>query len=121
VIWIRGSPGVGKSALAASISTRLEGMGRHVISFRFDRTQLATITTDALWCVVACDLVRQHTSLCQFLVEGSRGHSSSDIDRLFKSLIETPLFTLDEYGGLRNDSSGWDDYEGLLRMLKHWV
>jgi len=34
VIQIRGSPGVGKSALAASIATRLlEDQGRHVISF----------------------------------------------------------------------------------------
>jgi len=58
VIWIRGSPGVGKSALAASISTRVEDQGRHVISFQFDRTQLTTITTDALWRFAACDLVR---------------------------------------------------------------
>ena len=28
---------------------------------------------------------------------------------------------LDECGGLRHDSSGWDDYEGLLRTLKRWV
>ena len=137
VIWIRGPPGVGKSALAASISTRLEGKGRHVISFRFDRTQSTTITTDALWRVIACDFVRQYPSLRQHLVEGSRGHNSSDIDHLFKSLIETPLSALDnvpheelpvivvdaldECGGLRHDSSGWDDYEGLLHTLKRWV
>ena len=137
VIWIRGSPGVGKSALAASISTRLQDKDQHVISFRFDHVQSTTITTDSLWCVVACDLVRQYPSLHQHLVEGSKGHSSSDIDRLFKSLIETPLSTLDDVpheelpvividaldkcGGLRHDSSGWDDYEGLLRTLKRWI
>ena len=33
VIWIRGSIGVGKSALAASILIRLQDQGRHVISF----------------------------------------------------------------------------------------
>ena len=38
VIWIRGSPGVGKSALAASIAIRLKAQGRDVIWFRFDRT-----------------------------------------------------------------------------------
>ena len=137
VIWIRGSPGVGKSALAASISTRLQDKDQHVISFRFDHVQSTTITTDSLWRVVACDLVRQYPSLHQHLVEGSKGHSSSDIDRLFKSLIETPLSTLDDVpheelpvividaldkcGGLRHDSSGWDDYEGLLRTLKRWI
>jgi len=45
VIWIRGSPGVGKSALAASIVARLQEQDRQVISFRFDRTKSATITT----------------------------------------------------------------------------
>ena len=123
--------------MAASISTRVEDQGRHVISFQFDRTQSTTITTDALWCFAACDLVCQYPSLHQHLVEGSREHSSSDVDHLFKSLIETPLLSLDdipheelpvtvmdgldECGGLRHDSSGWDDYEGLLRTLKRWV
>ena len=31
VIWIRGSPGVGKSALAASIAAQLRAQDRHVI------------------------------------------------------------------------------------------
>ena len=60
MIWIRESPCVGKSALAASIFTRLQDQKRRVISFRFDRTQSTTITTDALWRVVACDLARQY-------------------------------------------------------------
>jgi len=38
MIWIRGSPGVGKSALAASVTNRLVDQNRHVIAFRFDRT-----------------------------------------------------------------------------------
>ena len=138
VIWIRESPGVGKSALAASILTRLEDQDRPVISFRFDRTQSTKITTDALWRVVASDLVRKYPSLCQHLVEGNRQLRSSDIDRLFKLLIETPLSTLDddippeqlpvividaldECGGLRHDSSGTEDFEGLLRTLKRWA
>ena len=96
VIWIRGSPGVGKSALAASISTRLQDQGRHVIPFRFDRTQSTSITTETLWRLVACDLASWYPSLRQHLAKGIEGHISSDIDRLFKSLIETPLFTLDD-------------------------
>jgi len=86
---------------------------------------------------VACDLASWYPSLRQHLAKGIGGHISSDIDRLFKSLIETPLITLDdvlreelpvividaldECGGFRYDSSGWDDYEGLLRTLKRWV
>jgi len=137
VIWIRGSIGVGKSALAASILIRLQDQGRHVISFRFDRTQSTTITTDALWRVVACDLARQYPSFRQYLVKHDQWRSSPGINRLFEDLIEKPLSilgnvpckelpvividALDECGGLRHDSSSKDDYEGLLRTLKRWV
>jgi len=137
VIWTRGSPGVGKSALAASISTQQTDQGRRVISFRFDRTESTTITTEALWRVVACDLARWHPSLRQHLAKGIEVHISSDIDRLFKLLIETPLSTLDhdilheqlpvivvdaldEYGGFRYDSTGRKDYEILLHTLQRY-
>jgi len=137
VIWIRGSPGVGKSALAASIANRLVDQKRRVISFRFDRTE-STITTSALWRAVACDLARLYPSLRQHLAQESQGHSSSDIDRLFKSLIEVPLSSLvdaipheelpvfvidalDECGGLRHDTLGKEDFRGLLHTLKRWI
>ena len=137
VIWIRGSPGVGKSALAASITSRLQDQGRRVVWFRFDRTQSTTITTEALWRVVACNFARWYPSLRRQLPQGNRELSSSNIDRLFTTLIEESLSTLDEIpheerpvividaldecGGLRHDSSGMGDYEGLLRTLKRWA
>jgi len=138
VIWIRGSPGIGKSALAASIASRLEDQKRHVISFRFDRTQSTTITTNTLWRAVACDLAHLHLSLRSHLTQSTQGHSSSDIDRLFKLLIEEPLSTLaddvlheelpvividalDECGGLRHDESGKENLRSLLRTLKRWT
>ena len=137
VIWIRGSPGVGKSALAASIANRLVDQKRHVISFRFDRTD-STITTSALWRTVACDLARLFPSLRQQLAQGDLGRSSSDVDRLFKSLIEEPLSALvdtipceelpvividalDEWGGLRHDAPGKKDLQNLLHTLKRWI
>jgi len=137
MIWIRGSLGVGKSALAASIANRLEDQKRHVIPFRFDRTLSTTITTHALWRAVACDLARFYPSLRPHLAQGIQGHSSSDIDRLFKLLIEEPLSTLDdvpgeelpvividaldECGGLRYDESGREDFRSLMRTLKRWI
>ena len=69
MIWIRGSPGVGKSALVASISTQPQDRNRHVISFWFDRAQSTTITTDSLWGVVACDLSRLYPSFHRHLVK----------------------------------------------------
>ena len=137
VIWIRGSPGVGKSALAASIANWLMDRKRHVIQFRFDRTQ-SSVTTIALWRTVACDLARLFPSLRQHLAQGDQGHNSSDIDRLFKLLIEVPLSALDdairrerlpvividaldECGGLRHDASGKEDFQSLLHTLKRWT
>ena len=137
VIWIRGSPGVGKSALAASITSRLQDQKRPVTWFRFDRTQPTTITTNALWRVIARDLACWYPSIRQQLAQGNTKLSSSNIDRLFDTLIEEPLSTLehdpheelpvivldalDECGGLRHDSSGRDDFKGLLRTLKRWA
>jgi len=137
VIWIRGSPGVGKSALAASVANRIVDQKRHVVPFRFDRTQI-TLTTNALWRTVACDLARLFPSLRQHIAQGNKVHNSSDIDRLFKSLIEVPLSTLDdaipreelpviiidaldECGGLRHDASGKEDFQSLLHTLKRWT
>jgi len=137
VIWIRGSPGVRKSALAASIANRLVDQKHHVISFQFDCTE-STITTSALWRTVTCDLSRLYPSLWQHLTQGNQGHSLSDIDRLFKLLIEGPLSTLvdatpheelpvividalDECGGLRHNTPGKKDFQNLLHMLKHWI
>jgi len=137
VIWIRGSPGVGKSALAASIAHRLVDQKRHVITFRFDRTE-STITTTALWRTVACDLARMFPSVRQHIAQGNQGHSSSDIDRVFKFLIEEPLSALvdaipreelpvividalDECGGLRHDTPGKKDFQSLLHTLKRWI
>jgi len=99
VIWIRGSPGVGKSALAASITARLQGQDRHVISFRFDRTQSTTITTDAFWRVVALGLARLYPSVRQHilnLVQNNKVPDPSDMNGRFKFLIETPLSTLND-------------------------
>ena len=137
VIWIRGSPGIGKSALAASIAKRLQYQKRHVTWFRFDRTESTTITTNALWRIVARDLARWYPSIRQQLAQGNTELSSSNIDHLFKTLIEEPLSALkdisheelpvividalDECGGLRHDSTGRKDYEGLLRTLQRWA
>jgi len=141
VIWIRGSPGVGKSALAASIAARLQEQNRHFISFRFDRTESATITTDALWRTVALDLSRLYSSVRQQILDIVRNNKvpdPSNIDGRFKSFIELPSSTLidaipreelpvividalDECGGLKHDTSEKEDFRSLLHTLKRWI
>jgi len=129
-IWIKGSAGVGKSALAASVAIQLQK--RHVIWFRFDRTQYTTITTEALWSVVARGLAHWYPSCRQQLAQGTEELSSSSIDRLFETLIEEPLSTLDcdPHEQLpvivvdaldEHDPSGRKDYDALLRTLRRWV
>ena len=71
MILIKGSPGVGKSALAASIMSRLQDQKRHVIWFRFNRTQSTTITTGALWRVIARGLARWYSSFHRQLAQGN--------------------------------------------------
>jgi len=108
-----------------------------VISFRFDCTQSTMITMDALWHVVACDLACLYPPFCQYLVKHNKQHSSSNIDCLFKYLIETLLSilgdvpceklpvividALDKCGDLRHNSSAKDNYEDLLHTLKRWI
>ena len=137
VILIRGSLGVGKSALAVSIVDQLQTQGRHVIWFRFDRTESTTFTTEALWRVIARDLAFWYPSFRQQLTRGNTKFDSPNIDRLFETLIEKPLSALyhdpheqlpvivvdalDECGGLRHDPTGKKDYDALLRTLRHWA
>jgi len=118
----------------------LREQNRHVISFCFERTQSATITTDTLWRIVVLGFARLYPSVCQHIlniVQSNKIPDPSDNDGRFKFLIETPLSklndvpyeelpvividALDESGGLRYDSSRKDDHKGLLRMLKHWI
>jgi len=90
-----------------------------------------------LWRIVARDLACWYPSIRQKLAQGNTELSSSNIDHLFKTLIEEPLSTLnhdpheqlpvividalDECGGLRHDSIGQKDYESLLRTLQRWA
>jgi len=71
------------------------------------------------------------------LVQNDKVPDPFDLNSRFKFLIEKPLSilndmlseellvivinVLDEYGGLRHNSSGRDNYKGLLYTLKCWV
>jgi len=47
--------------------------------------------------------------------------STLDDDIPYEELPVIVIDALDECGGLRHNSSGMDDYEGLLRTLKRWA
>ena len=137
MIWIRGFPSIEKSVLATSISIQLHNQNRHVISFYSNSTQSTMITIDTFWHVIIYYISCLCPSFCQYLVKHNKEQSSSNIDHLFKNIIEIPLFSLDDvlceklplividvfdkYGGLRHDLSTMDNYKGFLHIFKHWV
>lgn len=138
ILWIRGFPGVGKSAVASTLVGRLRDSQRLGSSFVFERTKSTVTTTPALWRSVAFDLARTYPNVrrvvIQKLDEEIVQPSSSNVKMLFHNLIEEPLKAstdiplgrlpvvvidaLDECGGLDGRQSA--HRVSLLQSLKLW-
>ncbi|KAF5364106.1 hypothetical protein D9756_000080 [Leucocoprinus leucothites] len=143
LIWIKGFPGVGKSALASTIVHRLRERGELLSYFIFDRAKPTVTTTAALWRRVAWDLARLHPIAQQPLLrridDETLDINTPNIGSLFTSLIVEPLSELirgelsdvqlrrpivvvidaaDECGGLEGPRS--NDRKALLRTLEQW-
>ncbi|KAJ3575772.1 hypothetical protein NP233_g870 [Leucocoprinus birnbaumii] len=141
IIWIRGFPGVGKSALASTIISRLHERGQLLSYFVFDRGRPTVTTTRALWGRVAWDFARlfplTRQSLLRRIDDEPVGINIAGIAPLFSALIEEPLSHLpddmfgpnrprlvvvidgvDECGGL--DGSRSKDRKELLMTLELW-
>ncbi|KAF5344552.1 hypothetical protein D9756_011528 [Leucocoprinus leucothites] len=143
IIWIKGFPGVGKSALASTIVSRLRGRGELLSYFVFDRAKPTITTTRAFWRRVAWDLARLYPavrpSLLKQIDDETLDVNTPNIGSLFTSLIIKPLSGLsggdlssvrlhhpvvvvidatDECGGLEGPRS--DDRKTLLKTLQQW-
>lgn len=138
ILWLRGHPGVGKSAIAASVVKRLQSSRRLGSSFFFQRDKAILTTPAALWRMVAFDLARKYPSARKAIVATLNaeevGPSTANVNELFRCLIHEPLMActdiprgrlpvivvdaLDECGGL----DGWrSNYRtSLLHTLKSW-
>jgi hypothetical protein len=138
ILWLKGHPGVGKSAIAASLVSRLQSSNRLGSSFVF-RRETATITTPtALWRVVAFDLARRYPAIKRNLVErlntGDVHSATVNMANLFRHLIHEPLAStqdipedrlpvvvvdgLDECGGTEGQYS--EHRKNLIWALKMW-
>jgi NACHT domain len=138
ILWVKGYPGIGKSAIASSLVERLRLSKRLGSSFFFQRERSTVMTPNALWRVIAYDLARQYTSIRKHLAVALEADETIihavNIDKLFRLLIQEPLLAskeipverspvividaLDECGGL--DGSHSDDRKNLMRTLESW-
>ncbi|KAG8820109.1 hypothetical protein FRC19_009155, partial [Serendipita sp. 401] len=138
ILWIKGHPGGGKSAIASSLVKEL-GIKKDRLgsSFFFQRQNATTMTTNALWRTVAYDLARHPTirkSLATKMKKEEIDLETPNIDILFQQLVQDPLTkignisieqspiiiidALDECGGLEGQRS--KDRQDLLRTLDSW-
>ena len=139
ILWIRGFPGVGKSAIARKLASKLKSSHRFGSSFFFQR-ELATVQTPvSLWRTIASDLSREYPSARSAIVAKLKDNEidleNTDAEELFRSLVEEPLKqssdipqgrlpvvvidAMDECGGL--DGSRSKHWSILLKGMQAWA
>jgi NACHT domain len=138
ILWLRGHPGVGKSAVAASVVERLQASRRLGSSFFFQRNTAVLTTPAALWRTVAFDLARKYPDMRRIIVAklsaDEIGPNVANVNVLFRHFIHEPLTVsmdiprgrlpvvvvdaLDECGGF--DGRYSNHRTSLLQTLKSW-
>jgi NACHT domain len=138
ILWLKGHPGVGKSAIATSMVEHLSTMKRLGSGFFFQRQKANLMTSNALWRTVAYNLARTHPTIREAIVaklkEGDLSLTTVNVDKLFLHLIREPLMesesdleelppvvvidALDECGGLEGQYSA--DRKALMRTFTSW-
>ena len=139
ILWLSGFPGVGKSAIARKLVTKLKSSHRLGSSFFFQR-ELATVQTPvALWRTIAFDLASQYPSarsvITTKLMDDEMDLPTAGAGELFRSFVEEPLKhstdipsgrlpvividALDECGGFDGSRSKYRTI--LLQVMKAWT
>jgi MoxR-like ATPase len=138
ILWLKGHPGVGKSAIAMGVVEQLSTMRRLGSSFFFQRQNAAVLTPHALWCTVAYDLARRHPTARRIVIakleEEELSPENTNVETLFRHFIHEPLMgstgipvarspvvvidALDECGGLEGPNS--THRRQLIETLRNW-
>ncbi|KIM23657.1 hypothetical protein M408DRAFT_252717, partial [Serendipita vermifera MAFF 305830] len=138
IFWLKGHPGVGKSAIATSLVEKLRDSEHLGSSFFFQREKSASMTLNNLWSTIAYDLARRYPEMGKYLIAVLEKDESlvttANADKLFRELIQKPVTAcknideekatvvvidaLDECGGL--DSQQLNSRINLMRTLKAW-
>ncbi|KIM23652.1 hypothetical protein M408DRAFT_77303 [Serendipita vermifera MAFF 305830] len=138
IFWLKGHPGVGKSAIATSLVEKLRRSERLGSSFFFQRAKADSMTPNALWRIVAYDLAHRYPKMGKHLIAALEKDESlvtiANSDELFRGLVQTPIMAdkdineetaavvvidaLDECGGL--DGRHSTHRINLMRTFKRW-
>jgi hypothetical protein len=138
ILWLKGHPGVGKSAIATSMVEHLRAVKRLGSRFFFQRQKANVMTSSALWRIIAYDLARRYPTIRKAVItklkEDDLSLMSVNVDKLFLDLIREPLVesesnleellpvvvidALDECGGLEGQYSV--DRKALMRTFASW-
>ena len=135
ILWISGSPGAGKSAIASSLISKLAKQRRLGASFFFKRGHASLGDPTALWRTIAFHLARFDSdvklSLIEFLTTADS--RDADIELHFECMIEEPLMmnhdklaatppviVLDALDQCGSDISQSAHRRILLDTLTHW-
>jgi hypothetical protein len=133
-LLICGSPGSGKSAIAASIAFDLHERRRLASSFAFKHSNASLSNPSVVWRTVAFDLARFHTGVKNRLVEVLKDvDPGRDLALQFQQLIAEPLtrnknellskppvIVLDALDECGSDRSQSDERRRLLETLTQW-
>jgi hypothetical protein len=133
ILWLSGSPGAGKSAIASTVASTLREGSRLGSRFFFKSGDETLGDPASLWRTVASDLARFDSAIKEFIItvlkEGKVDLEGGDVELHFKYLINAPLEknhgrsdptvivvdALDECG-----PNGSPQRKLLLRTLKDW-
>ncbi|KAJ7234945.1 quinon protein alcohol dehydrogenase-like superfamily [Mycena rebaudengoi] len=125
LFWLHGHPGTGKSAIAATVRSRLLKAHQLGSSFFFRREDFVSQTPEALWCTIAYDLTQKFSAIRRLVVGKLKSQevvpNITSHDDIFNHLIAIPLTlspddlpgrplvividALDECGGLQESQS----------------
>jgi hypothetical protein len=131
---ICGSPGAGKSAIAASIVSNLDDRRRLASSFAFKHSNASLSDPSVVWRTVAYDLARFHPGMNDSLVGVLKGvdpgrNLALQFQRLiaepltksrYELLSNPPVVVLDALDECGSDRSQSDERRRLLETLTQW-
>jgi hypothetical protein len=135
ILWISGSPGAGKSAIASSLVSSLTQRGRLGSSFFFKRGDAVLSDPAALWRTVASDLAQFHPNLKNGAIEflNRPNFRQSDIMLHFECMIAEllvknelllspapPVVVIDALDECGSDDSQSPQRRILLDTFSHW-